>query len=610
MMERLVILLLLATCVVAIISPNALALERIDNKPLIIKSNWIKNLNDSYRRIIVKNQSIYMAGGLSVGRFTMEGNAVWERKDHAPNSTTSDTMDIITDGSFLYAIKSETIIGNQTKNSALLYKYDVTGNLIWNITAEIGNRDPNSPQVTSFKRIMTSGNDIYVAGRCINCVMDPVKNYGNVLIKYDQKGQMVWNRTFRVDDTDAIAGLVKLNNDIYIVGSTYNSSQPYFYYVFVCAFDEQGNSIVIEKTLQPYPTVLTDAIVHGNDIYAVGASLSKSVNVLGYLVKFNASGKIAYNITFGLADNNTATFGESIASQDKYIYIGGAVIDDISGKTYPLIAKFTDNGTEVFTDYNWDTTDKIHRIRGIAVVNDIYGLGDSLVKLADIPSSPVNPHVEFGNRTAILTWEKPIDEGTGIFCYQIYRGISNGTMLPISGTQNTSYQDYNLTNGVPYRYYIVAMNIAGEFGEQSQILSGTPFSKPWPPENLTIMVEENSFSLKWSTPYDDGGYKIIQYNIYRGINRTKMDLYRIASMTQYLDTNVSDGIAYYYRVTAVTSIGESNPSITVSAILRGDDSYSIYYSAVIIIALLIIICCIVLLKKDKKKKIKRKRKSK
>ncbi|RLF70169.1 MAG: hypothetical protein DRN40_05180, partial [Thermoplasmata archaeon] len=73
--------------------------------------------------------------------------------------------------------------------------------------------------------------------------------------------------------------------------------------------------------------------------------------------------------------------------------------------------------------------------------------------------------------------------------------------------------------------------------------------------------------LSWDPPPYDGGEEIISYRIYRGESESNLSLLveLLPSVYSYNDTTVKNGKTYFYRMTAVNSRYESQPSETVSA---------------------------------------------
>jgi predicted phage tail protein len=74
--------------------------------------------------------------------------------------------------------------------------------------------------------------------------------------------------------------------------------------------------------------------------------------------------------------------------------------------------------------------------------------------------------------------------------------------------------------------------------------------------------------LTWEPPVSDGNGNITEYRVYRGLASGSETLYATvnASTLNFTDTNVSNGVAYYYYVSAVNEFGESESSNEVSAV--------------------------------------------
>jgi len=157
-----------------------------------------------------------------------------------------------------------------------------------------------------------------------------------------------------------------------------------------------------------------------------------------------------------------------------------------------------------------------------------------------------------------LSWSAPSNNGgLSITNYKIYRGTTSGgeTLLLTLGNV-LAYQDTGLTNGVTYYYKVSAVNAIGEGPKTSEVLA-TPASRPDAPTNLQTTPLNTRVVLTWAAPLDNGGSPIFSYKIYRGTTSGgEILLTTIGNVTTYQDNSLTNGVTYYYQITAVNAIGE------------------------------------------------------
>lgn len=93
---------------------------------------------------------------------------------------------------------------------------------------------------------------------------------------------------------------------------------------------------------------------------------------------------------------------------------------------------------------------------------------------------------------------------------------------------------------------------------------------PSAPQNLTAESANGYVTLRWEPASSLDMYPVRKYNIYRG-NSSQNETYLTsvdASVTSYNDRNVIIGRTYYYYVTAVNDVGESNRSNEVQIVVE------------------------------------------
>src|SRR5439155_1751185 len=186
------------------------------------------------------------------------------------------------------------------------------------------------------------------------------------------------------------------------------------------------------------------------------------------------------------------------------------------------------------------------------------------------PSAPTNLVATGGNAQVGLTWQAPgSNGGSPITNYKIYRGTTSGgeTLVATIGNQ-LSYSDGGLTNGVTYYYQVSAVNNVGE-GPRSNEASATPTAPATPPgapQGLVATAGDATVTLTWSAPSSNGGSPITNYRIDRGTASGGETLKAtIGNVLTYSDTSVTNGVTYYYQVSAVNAAGEGPRSNEASA---------------------------------------------
>ncbi len=188
------------------------------------------------------------------------------------------------------------------------------------------------------------------------------------------------------------------------------------------------------------------------------------------------------------------------------------------------------------------------------------------------PSPPRNLRVvSYGSNYINITWDVPADNGgTTITSYKIYRGDASGeeSYYTYVKASKLYFNDTAPLVGAINYYYVTAINSGGESDPSNEVYAAPPTStRPSPPINLTAEAGDAYVDLSWEVPLDDGGSQITEYRVYRGTSVGDEALLKIVSgsLTSYRDTTVDNGYTYYYYVTAVNNIGESDPSNEATA---------------------------------------------
>ena len=90
---------------------------------------------------------------------------------------------------------------------------------------------------------------------------------------------------------------------------------------------------------------------------------------------------------------------------------------------------------------------------------------------------------------------------------------------------------------------------------------------PGAPSLSGVAGRDGSVVLQWSAPVSDGGSAVTGYEVYRGTaSGGETLLAQVGDVTSFTDTSVTNGTTYFYRVSAVNSVGEGALSGELSVV--------------------------------------------
>lgn len=201
------------------------------------------------------------------------------------------------------------------------------------------------------------------------------------------------------------------------------------------------------------------------------------------------------------------------------------------------------------------------------------------------PLPPQSLQASSGNGFIYLSWSAPTSNGGyPLTNYTIYKtttmigdfvadnamSTTNAEIMPIVtvNASTLSYNDTSVTDGLPYYYFILAYNSFGHSSFSNDASAIPEPIVPSAPQSLQASAGNDFIFLSWLAPTSNGGSPLTNYSIYRSL--TSGSDYTLlktvnASILSFNDTSVTDGLTYYYFVTANNSIGQSQYSNGVSA---------------------------------------------
>lgn len=205
---------------------------------------------------------------------------------------------------------------------------------------------------------------------------------------------------------------------------------------------------------------------------------------------------------------------------------------------------------------------------------------ETAVKPASI-QPPSGFKLEAKDGAANLTWDKAGKDYNGIG-WDVYRGAAkegpfekaNKSVISIMG--ESAFHEMMLKNDTTYYYYIVGVDLAGNASTPSPTLEAKPkdMTPPAAPVEFAISVnKEGKALLTWKVNLepDTAGY-----TIYRGPEMEAKTYDKLTSKllppdaSEYTDSNVEEGVFYYYRITASDKNGNESPNSTTVSLRKPD----------------------------------------
>lgn len=173
-----------------------------------------------------------------------------------------------------------------------------------------------------------------------------------------------------------------------------------------------------------------------------------------------------------------------------------------------------------------------------------------------------------GNGVNHLFWNTPNSGGEPITNFKIYRSTASNseTLYATVGAVN-SFDDSAVSNGTTYYYRVAAVNAVGQSSTSNEVaLTPAVMAAPSAPRKLKATSASGAIMLTWTKPASQGTAPVTGYRIYRGtVSGFEQLLLAVGNQNNYMDSAVTSGTKYYYKVTAINSVGEGPASNETSA---------------------------------------------
>lgn len=182
-----------------------------------------------------------------------------------------------------------------------------------------------------------------------------------------------------------------------------------------------------------------------------------------------------------------------------------------------------------------------------------------------------------GSRQTVLTWSKPSTTKTTTSTtstYNIYWSTKPGVTKQNGNkiaNATSPYSHWGLVNGTTC-YYVVTEVTSGLEGPESLEVGATPKALlPQAPIGITPYPQNRAVKLSLDRT---GATTATKYNLYWSTSPNLTNYFKITNAfgtgTTFLHQGLTNGVMYYYAVTAVTQEGESPKSKIVAAVPLAD----------------------------------------
>jgi hypothetical protein len=404
-----------------------------------------------------------------------------------------------------------------------------------------------------------ANNSLYIG----NLYTTEALTYANSIVNYDLNGTLLWNRSYEIpwQDTAITGGITSLNNSMFMVrepsllvsrfamngtpekdfiwsgvagacGLDITASNDSLYIVgfsrsggnvtrdiaLILKMDYEENVIWYRLWNGSYDSQARGVRVIGGYIYVAGVTSTPNE----FLLKYDTNGTLVW----------------ARAGSNMYIYGGYAITSGENGMIYLVclgsdprnifILKYDANGTLISSNKTRYTSNMTIQRNVISYYNKtLYLMAESEDQCALIFKFD-----SFGSPIWIkkLSFNNILGSG-GIF-------VADDWDFYVSATFTWNFS-------MPYAVTLMKGVI------------------PTMPLNFTADSLYKKINLTWKSPTDTNGMKVADYNLYRNGTPGNFSFYLRfpAIVHNYTDTNVTPGVRYCYRITAVVPGHEGEASV-------------------------------------------------
>ena len=415
----------------------------------------------------------------------------------------------------------------------------------------------------------TVGSGIYLYSSSNNTISNNIctGNSWNGILLFNSINNNIHNNTCNGNNENGIYLLVSSNNVIYNNTCNnngggillYSSSNGDIISNNICSNDyyaivvwKSDNSVVVSNTCNNN---------HKDGIFVTASSNNTISN--------NICNNNKYGIYFAASSTNNTIFNNNCSNNGNGIWLGSSSNSSISNNT---CNRNNENGIYLLVSSN-------NVIYNNTCNNNKYGIylwfshNNMISSNIFSNNSGYGIYIKSGSSnnliyTNFLYYNHGSEDTYNSSHVQAYDNGTNNYWNSTSGmgnywhdwASNNNTNDKNHDGIVDWPYSIDGPADAEDYYPLRCSIIGK--SIPSQPYNLNASAGDGYVNLTWEEPVCNGSSPIMEYRIYR--NGT---LIAIVPGTQfyYNDTDVKNGVTYTYYVTAMNSVGESQPSNEVEA---------------------------------------------
>lgn len=171
-------------------------------------------------------------------------------------------------------------------------------------------------------------------------------------------------------------------------------------------------------------------------------------------------------------------------------------------------------------------------------------------------SAPASLVATSGNAKVRLSWA-PVAGAAG---YRVFRaGAGQPELVLVSSTSGLAHTSYNLVNGTTYSFKVAAFTKGGN-GPLSAVVAAIPLA---PPTGVSAASGDSRVTLNWSPSAGAASYTVYRKT---GAETIYSVLAGGLASPPFVDTGLTNGKRYYYRVRAFAAGAQSELSAKASAV--------------------------------------------